>query len=80
MGIEGFADMFTIQELQVYGKIQLIISVSSISIVVILALWRVWRFNLSPILYSTDPKELPYWIPGKSKLRMIRTMLGGSGN
>ncbi|TAQ84949.1 hypothetical protein B7494_g6729 [Chlorociboria aeruginascens] len=28
-----------------------------------LAIWRFWRFTLSPIIHPDNPKELPYWIP-----------------
>ena len=27
-------------------------------------LWRLWAFTVRPALYSFEPKELPYWIPG----------------
>ncbi|KAL8726311.1 MAG: hypothetical protein Q9166_006789 [cf. Caloplaca sp. 2 TL-2023] len=28
-----------------------------------LAIWRLWRFTVSPWLHPEDPRELPYWIP-----------------
>ena len=28
-------------------------------------LWRLWRFEILPLIYPDDPKELPYWIPSK---------------
>ena len=28
-----------------------------------LLLWRLWRFSIVPVLYPHDPKDLPYWIP-----------------
>ncbi len=28
-----------------------------------LLLWRLWTFTIIPVLYSKDPKELPYWMP-----------------
>lgn len=31
-----------------------------------LALWRFWRFTISPLLRPFEPLELPYWIPCKS--------------
>ncbi|KAI2469099.1 cytochrome P450 [Annulohypoxylon bovei var. microspora] len=35
----------------------------------ILLLWRVWRFTITPFLYPDDPKELPYWVPFLGHLR-----------
>lgn len=29
------------------------------------ALWRLWKFTVYPALHPREPKELPYWIPGK---------------
>lgn len=28
-----------------------------------LVLWRIWRFTILPTFLSTEPKELPYWMP-----------------
>ena len=33
-----------------------------------LLLWRVWTFTLLPLLRPDDPKEVPYWIPGRCEL------------
>ena len=30
-----------------------------------LLLWRVGKFTILPLIYPSDPKELPYWIPGE---------------
>ena len=30
-----------------------------------LLLWRIGKFTILPMFYRRDPKELPYWIPGK---------------
>ena len=30
-----------------------------------LLLWRIGKFTILPLFYRRDPKELPYWIPGK---------------
>lgn len=27
--------------------------------------WRLWAFELHPLFHPTEPKELPYWLPGK---------------
>lgn len=27
--------------------------------------WRLWAFTLHPLFHPTEPKELPYWLPGK---------------
>lgn len=31
-----------------------------------LGIWRIYRFTIVPMMYPDDPKELPYWIPGRS--------------
>jgi hypothetical protein len=41
--------------------------ISSISLgAIALVAWRIYRFTIVPMMYPDDPKELPYWIPGKS--------------
>ena len=30
-----------------------------------LLLWRIGEFTILPLFYQSDPKELPYWIPGE---------------
>lgn len=30
-----------------------------------LFLWRLWTFTVLPSLRSSEPKELPYWVPCK---------------
>lgn len=37
-----------------------------------LGVWRTVKFTLLPLLYPDDPKELPYWIPGKFEIDMAR--------
>ncbi|KAI1345675.1 putative cytochrome p450 [Xylaria sp. FL0043] len=32
-------------------------------LLVVLVLWRTWRFSILPFLYPGQPKEFPYWIP-----------------
>lgn len=34
-----------------------------IFVAVLLILWRIYRFNIVPLLRPDEPKELPYWIP-----------------
>ncbi|CAL8584834.1 hypothetical protein XPA_010417 [Xanthoria parietina] len=29
----------------------------------ILCLWRLWKFTISPYFHPYSPKELPYWTP-----------------
>lgn len=36
----------------------------------ILLLWRLWTFTALPALYPDDPKEFPYWVPGKSNFSL----------
>ncbi len=43
-----------------------LLSVAIFSSLTILLLWRLWNFTVLPVFYRDDPKELPYWIPGKS--------------
>ena len=38
-------------------------------------LWRFWKFSLTPYFYPDEPKELPYWIPGKSLFRKLKLLL-----
>ncbi|KAI4223402.1 MAG: hypothetical protein L6R40_008506 [Gallowayella cf. fulva] len=33
------------------------------SLFIVLWLWRLWRFTISPSLHPERPRELPYWIP-----------------
>ncbi|KAI1748748.1 putative cytochrome p450 [Xylaria castorea] len=33
------------------------------SLLILLVLWRIWKFTLFPLLHPDLPKELPYWIP-----------------
>lgn len=37
---------------------------------ILLLLWRLYRFTITPVLFPHDPKEYPYWIPiiGKSDI------------
>lgn len=37
--------------------------------VVMLLVWRLWKFSVVPALYPNDPKEFPYWMP--CKINMI---------
>jgi hypothetical protein len=39
-----------------------------VALAVGLLLWRVWTFTLLPLLRPDDPKEVPYWIPGRCEL------------
>ena len=34
-----------------------------IGIIVLLCLWRLWKFKICPHFYTDNPKELPYWAP-----------------
>lgn len=31
--------------------------------IILLLVWRVYKFHLRPTIRPEDPKELPYWIP-----------------
>ncbi len=31
--------------------------------IILLLVWRVYKFHLCPTIRPEDPKELPYWIP-----------------
>lgn len=64
MVLYDFAGTLPIEELWAWTITYRAIAVVLSSTVLALALWRTWRFTVSPILYPTDPKELPYWIPG----------------
>lgn len=33
--------------------------------VLVLGIWRLFRFTAIHIFYPNDPKELPYWVPRK---------------
>ncbi|KAF7876406.1 hypothetical protein EAF04_001498 [Stromatinia cepivora] len=37
--------------------------------ILLLLIWRLYRFTISPIIYPRDPKEYPYWIPVIGHLR-----------
>lgn len=37
-------------------------------VVASLGMWRIGKFTVLPLFYPDDPKELPYWIPGKFKI------------
>jgi hypothetical protein len=41
--------------------------------ILLLLLWRLWKFSLKPYLYPDDPKELPYWIPCRSSTISVQT-------
>ena len=30
---------------------------------VLLLVWRLWRFTVAQMLWSKEPKVLPYWMP-----------------
>jgi hypothetical protein len=30
-----------------------------------LLIWRLWTFSILPLFRPHEPKEVPYWIPGK---------------
>lgn len=40
-------------------------------------LWRLWKFTILPRVYPDDPKELPYWIPGKVSRLMLLCLFNG---
>ena len=44
----------------------LLLSVTLFSSLTTLLLWRLWTFTVLLAFYPDDPKELPYWVPGKS--------------
>jgi hypothetical protein len=48
-----------------------LISITAAAVLALL-LWRLWRFTITPALYPDDPKELPYWIPCKSRTGFLR--------
>lgn len=27
--------------------------------------WYVWRFTICPAMYPREPKQMPYWLPGR---------------
>lgn len=32
-------------------------------LLLVVLVWRFWKFSLKPAFHPEDPKELPYWIP-----------------
>ena len=68
MVLHGFADRLPIETLQVFAKSYPEIALLSIFCFFAFTAWRVWRFSIFPLWYRDDPKELPYWIPGRSNL------------
>jgi hypothetical protein len=32
--------------------------------IIVLLLWRLWRFTIVPFLFPNQPRTLPYWLPG----------------
>ena len=36
----------------------------------VLIMWRVWTFTVRPALNPREPREIPYWIPGKLGCRL----------
>lgn len=39
------------------------VSVTAGTLLIVLCLWRLWRFSLAPALWPHEPKPLPYWVP-----------------
>lgn len=40
---------------------------ASVSAILLLLFWRLWKFSVFPFLYPNDPKEFPYWTPCKNQ-------------
>lgn len=55
-----------------------LLSIILFSSLAILLLWRLWAFTVLPALYPDDPKELPYWMPGKLNFNQIKFMIQGA--
>lgn len=36
---------------------------STVSVLLTLLLWRIWKFTVLPMIYPERPREFPYWIP-----------------
>ena len=41
--------------------------------------WRVIKFTILPRWFKDDPKELPYWIPGKTQFYLLNKCSNISG-
>ena len=41
------------------------------TLLMVLFLWRIWRFTLAPFLWPHEPKPLPYWVPLIGRLRRL---------
>lgn len=35
------------------------------TLALLLLTWRIWTFTILPVLHPQEPKQLPYWIPGR---------------
>lgn len=35
----------------------------TVSILLALLVWRIWKFTVLPMIYPELPREFPYWIP-----------------
>ena len=44
---------------------------STAGLLLALLLWRFWKFHLKPAFHPEAPKELPYWIPCKSRITPV---------
>lgn len=38
-------------------------------VLLVLVVWRFWKFTVRPLLHPHEPKELPYWIPSEFTIR-----------
>ncbi|KAM4064610.1 cytochrome p450 [Hirsutella rhossiliensis] len=36
---------------------------AALGLACLLVLWRTWKFTLRPLLWPSEPKNLPYWVP-----------------
>jgi hypothetical protein len=47
------------------GLLQDLPLLGAVAVVVlcVLLFWRLWMFTIRPLIWPSDPKELPYWIP-----------------
>lgn len=33
----------------------------------VLLVWRIWTFTIRPWLHPHEPRDIPYWVPGRQK-------------
>ena len=43
----------------------------TLGLLLVVLVWRFWKFSLKPALHPEDPKELPYWIPCEYRITFL---------